>query len=79
MITMTMTTDFSKNLNRELPFGDYPRPRLVRDSYFPLNGEWDFSISVDEPREYNEKILVPFPPESALSGIEREHKDGERL
>ena len=75
----SMTTDLSLALDKSAPFGDYPRPRLVRDSFFSLNGEWDFAISESEPTEYNEKILVPYPPESALSGIERGHKDGECL
>lgn len=40
----------------EIPFGSYPRPQLVRDSYISLNGKWDNGI------------LVPFPLESSLSG-----------
>ncbi len=76
---MNLTTEFSKKLNKNAPFPDYPRPRLVRNSFFSLNGEWDFGISREEPKEYGEKILVPFPPESALSGIERGHADGEKL
>lgn len=75
----SLTTEFSKNMDKSTPFGDYPRPRLVRDSYICLNGEWDFAYSREEPREYTEKILVPFPPESALSGIERGHEDGIKL
>ena len=43
----------------------YPRPQMVRDSFFSLNGEWDFSANGGEW----EKITVPFPPESLLSGI----------
>lgn len=49
---------------------EYPRPQLKRDSYFSLNGEW--SISINGGAE--EKILVPFPPESPLSGIGRTPK-----
>ena len=45
----------------------YPRPQLVRDSFFSLNGAWDFSA--DEGKW--ETITVPFPPESLLSGIHR--------
>ena len=45
----------------------YPRPTLVRDSFFSLNGQWEFSGGgMDE-----ETITVPFPPESLLSGIHR--------
>ena len=46
---------------------DYPRPLLKRDSFFCLNGEWEFSA--DGTNEPTEKITVPFPPESRLSGI----------
>ena len=74
-----ITNDLKTNQEKSIPLADYPRPRLVRDSYFNLNGEWDFSISKAEPLEYTEKITVPFPPESALSGIERGHEDGEKL
>ena len=67
-------------MNPECPWDEYPRPRLVRDSYMSLNGRWDFAVSGEDiPESFNEKILVPFPPESALSGIGREIKRGERL
>ncbi len=44
---------------------------MVRSSYLCLNGEWDFEATDSEelPQKYSRKILVPFPPESALSGI----------
>ena len=44
----------------------YPRPQLKRDSFFSLNGKWE--IETDKGRE---EILVPFPPESMLSGVGR--------
>ena len=47
------------------PWNVYPRPRLVRDSFFCLNGEWELTATDGE--KY--KILVPFSPESALSGV----------
>ena len=45
----------------------YPRPQLVRDSFFSLNGSWDFTTGDGKW----ENITVPFPPESLLSGIHR--------
>ena len=53
--------------------GEYPRPQMKRDSYLPLNGEWDyaFSTSDSEPAEYDGKITVPYSPESKLSGVGR--------
>ncbi|MBQ9910208.1 MAG: beta galactosidase jelly roll domain-containing protein [Lachnospiraceae bacterium] len=38
----------------------YPRPKMVRDSFLNLNGEWTFCDA---------KITVPFCPESSLSGL----------
>lgn len=66
-------------MDRACPHGDYPRPLLKRNSFLSLNGVWDFAYSEAEPAEYTEKILVPFCPESALSGIGRTHTDDELL
>ena len=78
---MSLSTDFSKNMNAEHPHAYYPRPSMVRDSYLSLNGVWDFGTATDGlPRAaLEEKITVPFPPESALSGIEREIKPDEYM
>lgn len=51
-----------------IPHSDYPRPSLVRDSYLCLNGKWDFGAGVSEI--FDKEILVPFAPESILSGID---------
>ena len=50
---------------------EYPRPQMKRDSFLCLNGKWDFAAKRGKsfPREYSESILVPFCPESLLSGI----------
>ena len=50
----------------------YPRPQLKRESYVNLNGLWDFAVGETEnaPQTYDRQILVPFCPESLLSGIE---------
>ncbi len=63
-----LKTKYADKMDREHPWQEYPRPTLVRDSYFNLNGEWDFCISDTRPAVYTEKILVPFCPESSLSG-----------
>src|SRR4051794_34774845 len=47
---------------------EYPRPQLVRKDWLNLNGLWDFGI---EGQQEKWKILVPYPPESALSGVMR--------
>ena len=49
---------------------EYPRPNLVRDSYFNLNGKWECRINESETADfYDETIIVPFSPESMLSGV----------
>lgn len=59
---------------------EYPRPQLTRTRWLNLNGGWDYlggSTPTDRAPatgEYRERILVPYPPESALSGIAR-HDD----
>lgn len=62
-----------------IPWSEYPRPRMVRDSYISLNGEWDFAYAKSIPESFGEKIAIPFPPESKLSGIKRAHTDDELL
>ena len=54
------------------PWNVYPRPQMRRDNWLNLNGEWAFSTNYGEP-EGVKTILVPFCPESKLSGVE--HKD----
>ena len=57
-----------------VPWNVYPRPQLQRDSFLCLNGSWDFAVTGEDqmPETYPEQILVPFSPESLLSGIARE-------
>ncbi len=68
----TLKTPYFDLMSKTMPWGEYPRPMLVRDSFLCLNGEWDFSVSQSDkqPLDYTDKILVPFPPESACSGLE---------
>lgn len=52
---------------------EYPRPQMVRASYYSLNGKWECAIT-DEPslpNFYPYAILVPFSPETKLSGLEK--------
>ncbi|MBE6951643.1 MAG: glycoside hydrolase family 2 [Ruminococcaceae bacterium] len=62
--TVSLTTPWSEQ--PETPWNEYPRPQLKRDSFFCLNGKWRFAINGEEKGE----ILVPYPPESALSGVD---------
>ena len=63
-----------------IPWNVYPRPHLRRTSFLCLNGLWDFSVTENrQAPHYEEKILVPFVPESRLSGIERTIPEGATL
>ena len=51
---------------------EYPRPNLVRDSYFNLNGEWEYCINQAPAADtYDGTILVPYSPETLLSGVQK--------
>lgn len=80
-------TPWGESLDPDNVLKEYPRPQFVRDSYINLNGYWDYSIiskpadfdndslnatfSAEIPSEMDGLILVPFSPESMLSGVER--------
>ena len=62
---------------KALPRAEYPRPQFERTSWINLNGEWDYSIDpastgwdrgLAAGNFSDGKILVPFAPESKLSG-----------
>ncbi|TKT04481.1 glycoside hydrolase family 2 protein [Streptomyces lasalocidi] len=61
----------------DLPRPEYPRPQFVRDAWLNLNGTWQFETDRSDSglergltgRALADTIIVPFCPESALSGI----------
>jgi len=60
-----------------IPRSEYPRPQFTRPEWLCLNGEWQFEIDHGDSglerglleRPLRDKIIVPFCPESSLSGI----------
>ncbi len=71
-------TPFEASLG-EIPWDIYPRPQMKRDSFLCLNGKWELFVRHGAVKVPLGEILVPFPIESRLSGIERELRDGELL
>ena len=63
----------------DIPRKEYPRPQFERQTWVNLNGEWDYTLDLansglekgyPKATSFDEKIQVPFCPESKLSGVE---------
>lgn len=76
-----LATVWGESLDPEHVLEEYPRPQMKRDNYTILNGYWRYAItrSGDIPTAYDGTILVPFSPESILSGVERQLQPEEYL
>lgn len=76
-----MLTPWGEALDKNAVLQEYPRPQLVRDSYYNLNGLWDYAITASDacPGAWDGEILVPFSPEAPLSGVNRILKPGQVL
>lgn len=68
-----LRTPWGEALQADNILPDYPRPQMRRDSYLNLNGPWEYAITDKPhcPEKFDGTILVPFSPESALSGVQR--------
>lgn len=71
-----LMTTWGENIDPENVWPEYPRPQMVRSEWMNLNGTWDYYKKpfvdlnyVKAFGNFDKKILVPFPVESALSGI----------
>jgi len=65
-------TRWAKEITPDNAWDDYPRPQLQRENWTRLNGLWSYAVSQKddkEPAAWDGEILVPFSPESALSGV----------
>ncbi len=75
-------TSWGENLDKENVWNIYPRPIMERPDWQNLNGEWDYAITPLNstiPHDYDGKILVPFPVESQLSGVEKRLSENDAL
>ncbi|MFF4046469.1 LamG-like jellyroll fold domain-containing protein [Streptomyces chartreusis] len=77
--THRLTTKWGDKVDKQKPLPEYPRPQQVRSKWKNLNGPWQFSGAKagEQPvfgKDLDEKIVVPYPVESQLSGLER-HED----
>ena len=68
-----MLTPWGEALDKNAVLQEYPRPQLVRESYYNLNGLWDYAITASDacPSAWDGKILVPFSPEALRTASAR--------
>ena len=77
-----LMTKWGRQVRPDQAWPEYPRPQLVRADWRNLNGLWDFAVTGKEaarPATFDRKILVPFCPDSALSGLRIKIEPGDRL
>ena len=76
-----MLTRWGRELDRDRPLPEHPRPQLVRTGWVSLNGPWQYAITAtaERPASYAGEIVVPFSPEASLSGVERQLQPDEWL
>ena len=75
-----LTTRWNDEVSHDCPLSEYPRPQFMRPGWLCLNGMWSYGVFPEDqtPERLTEKILVPFSPETALSGASRGPKANER-
>ncbi|NHC16330.1 PA14 domain-containing protein, partial [Motilibacter deserti] len=76
--TYTLDTPWAAEVSPTNALPEYPRPQLTRTQWQNLNGTWEFAAATaatigTPPTEQTlgERVLVPYPIESKLSGIQR--------
>ena len=77
-----LATQWTEEVSPTNALPEYPRPQLVRKEWQTLNGLWDYAVTAKDdaqPAAMQGKILVPYPIESALSGVMRQVSEKERL
>lgn len=77
-----LLTKWAKEISPGNVHPEYPRPQMVRPEWQNLDGLWDYAILPEnspKPGKFAGQILVPFPVESALSGVGRAVGENNRL
>jgi beta-galactosidase/beta-glucuronidase len=77
-VTALFVASLSLPCRADLPRPEHPRPDFQRESWSNLNGEWQFEVDSkaegeqrgwSSGRDLAQRIIVPFCPESSLSGL----------
>jgi beta-galactosidase/beta-glucuronidase len=77
MADVPLATPWAEHIDPESVHQEYPRPVMQRDEWKNLNGLWQFEMAhlgdkLPHGVDLSDQILVPFPWESALSGIRKQ-------
>ncbi len=89
---MTLLTTWGEDLATHAPLPEHPRPQLLRSGWQSLNGRWDCAFTpfaasdplavadpCEPPAHFDRDIVVPFSPETPLSGVGRATAPDETL
>ena len=73
-----LMTRWGKQVDPKKPLPEYPRPQLVRSEWLNLNGIWEYQPGIEGDtapvgKTLSSQIVVPYPVESALSGVMEHH------
>jgi beta-galactosidase/beta-glucuronidase len=77
-----LKTKWAEEIDPANPLPEYPRPQMERSEWLNLNGLWNYAI-VDRgssvPTAFDGEILVPYPIESSLSGVQKRVGENKEL
>ncbi len=76
-----LLTEWAADVDPAKPWPEYPRPAMLREEWLNINGLWQYAVTLkgNEPAQWEGEILVPYPIESALSGVKRRISEDECL
>lgn len=78
-----LSTRWDKQVSPQKALPEYPRPQMARSAWQNLNGLWDYGFTdkaaATPPASYDGQLLVPYPLESALSGVKKASVPNQRL
>jgi hypothetical protein len=78
-----LMTRWAREVSPANALSEYPRPQMRRKHWQNLNGLWEYGLTAAAdtapPTNFDARILVPFPYESALSGVGKASIPSQRL